>query len=225
MNHRILSFSLFLAVLNAPASSVHAATNGFVLPSFRGSANSEAGYWETFTVPFGSPGNLPDRPGATTGAVLTQQNTNGFLTGSGNLYNPTELSSFTLTDTTPFALGTVVLQARSLGSELDYSAIALNYTDALGAHSLAPQYRLELARSAATGMNVSSLWQWDLRNLGVNDYTITFAAAAPSLSFDSMTLDTWNQFAVVPEPTTIVLGALGASGFLLCRAGKRRRSA
>ena len=66
--------------LTASPANLFAATNGFVVPSFRGSANSESGYWEIFTDPYGAPGNLPDQPGATTDAVLTQSNTNAFLT-------------------------------------------------------------------------------------------------------------------------------------------------
>lgn len=68
------------AAMAAP-TDILAATNGFVVPSLRGSANSEAGYWEVFSVPAGAPGNLPDQPGATTDAVLTQTNSSSFLGG------------------------------------------------------------------------------------------------------------------------------------------------
>ena len=190
------SFALLgaLAVaVSAAHTDVFAATNGFVVPSFRGSAGSESGYWETFTVPYGAPGNLPDQPGATTGAVLTQSNTNAFLTGSGNIYN-LSTSAFTVADSTPFTLGTVVLQTRTVGSELDYNSVSLIYSNDSGAHSLSPSFRYELNRAASQGYSVSSLWQWDLTGLGVTNYSIAFNAAGPSLSFDSMTLDTADQF-------------------------------
>lgn len=52
-----------------------------------GTTHSQAGCWKIFAVAVGQPGNLPDKPGATTSAVLTQADTNAFLTGSGDLYN------------------------------------------------------------------------------------------------------------------------------------------
>jgi len=214
-----------LLVLSALAGGgANAATNGFIVPPFRGSANSEAGYWERFTVAAGAPGNLADGAGATTGAVLTQHSPNGFLTGSGNIYNFTDASAFTLADTTPFTLGTVVLQTRTVGSELDYNSLQLGFTDADGTHQLAPLARVERDRTPGNGDNVSSLWQWDLSGLNVNSYTIAFAAAESSLSFDSLTLDTWNQFSAisVPEPSVLVLGG-GAGLFLLVRARNLRR--
>ena len=184
---------LFFAGMTAP---VLGGTNGFFVPFFRGSANSQAGYWENFSVPIGAPGNLADRPGATTAAVLTQFDTNAFLTGSGNIYNLTGVSVFTLSNSTPFTLGTAVLQARTLGSEIDYDSVMLIYTNGSGQHSIAPLRRVELNRGNQPGLGatVSSLWQWNLSGLNVSSYVISFRAAAASLSFDSLTLDTWNQF-------------------------------
>jgi hypothetical protein len=193
-------FLTFLAVGLTPAVCSQAGTNGFSVPFFRGAPNSEAGYWENLSVAAGPPGNLADRPGSTTGALLTQHQTNAILTSTFNLYNPSDVSDFTLDDSTPFVLGTVVLQARTLGSELDYGSVHLNYSDAAGLHALSPLFRLERDRSAGFGATVSSLWQWDLAGLGITNYSISFKAADSSLSFDSMTLDTWNEFAkAVPE--------------------------
>lgn len=177
------------------ASSLWAGTNGFVVPTFRGTANSESGYWENFTTAVGAPGNPPDQPGATTDAVLTQTNAAGLITGSGNLYC-TDIASFQLTDATPFTKGTVVLQARTQGSELDYASVVLVYSNDLGEHTVAPLFRYELSRVAVPGLGfgVSSLWQWDLSGLGVTNCVIYFKASGPHTSFDSLTLDTGEQF-------------------------------
>jgi hypothetical protein len=141
----------------------------------------------------GAPGNLPDQPGATTSAVLTQTNANAFLTGSGNIYN-LSTSACVLANTTPFVLGTVVLQTRTIGSELDYGSVSLVYSNGSGAHPLAPLFRYELNRAAGQGYSVSSLWQWDLSGLGVATYQVYFNAGGPSLSLDAITLDTAAQF-------------------------------
>jgi hypothetical protein len=190
-----LGWAAVCGALTFGASVTQAGTNGFVVPLFRGAPNTASAYWETFTVPVGAPGNPPDQPGTTTGAVLTQTNANAFLTGSGNIYNLAGISSFMLADETPFELGTVVIQTRTIGSELDYQSISLTYSNASGAHTLAPLFHYELNRSAAQGYSVSSLWQWDLTGLGVSHYTVVFNAGDASLSFDSLTLDTAAQFA------------------------------
>jgi hypothetical protein len=219
----VLNLSIAIAVAFS-ATTLRAGTNNFVVPEFRGTANSEAGYWESFTVAFGAPGNLADKAGATTGAVLTQNgSTASFITGSGNIYDFSEgIQAFQLTDATPFTLGTVVLQTRTLGSEVNYGSVTLTYTDAGGVHSLAPESHLELDRGTTLGASVSSLFQWDLTGLTVNEYSIAFNGADPSVSFDAMTLDTWNQYAlVVPEPSTYAL--LGLGGVMLGWRTLRRR--
>jgi hypothetical protein len=183
---------LVVTALAAPASLI-AATNGFIIPAFRGSANTQAGYWESFLVPVGAPGNLPDQPGATTSAVLIQSDSGAIMAGSGNLYNSDGVSGFTLTNATPFTLGTVILQVRTGGTELDYNSVTMNYTDTNGGrHVLAPLFRYELSRISAgpQGYSVSSLWQWDLTGVTTSNYNISFTAAGSSLSLDSITLDT-----------------------------------
>ncbi len=193
---------LTMLVLWCASTPASAGTNGFLVPPFRGGALAEAGYWETFSVAIGEPGNGPDRAGATTGARLTQSETNAFLTGSGNIYNLSGASEFLLTDETPFELGTVVLQTRTLGSEIDYATVVLSFTDATGTHALAPLPRAELQRGNQPGLGatVSSLWQWNLAGLGVTHYTIRFRASAASMSFDALTLDAGADF--VPLFTT-----------------------
>ena len=206
---KINSSKLVLLIIGIATSSLDllAGTNGFVVPTFRGIANSEFGYWESFTVPFGPPGNLPDQPGASTAATLTQLNTNAFITGSGNLYN-LSTSKFVLADDPSFTLGTVVMQIRTIGSELDYSSVALVYTNASGPQALTPLFRYELNRTAGQGVSVSSLWQWDLTGLGVSHYSILFNAAGGSMSFDSLMLDAADQFApVFPQQPYVLKSA------------------
>ena len=173
-----------------------AGTNGFIVPFFRGTPGSQAGYWESFNTPVGDPGNVPDRPGSTSTALFVQSQTNAFLTGSGNIYNLDGASRFMLKDATPFKLGAVIIQVRSIGGEFDYASPVLTCSNAAGLHVVPPQPRVELNRTSVPGLgtSVSTFWQWDVSTLGITAYEVTFAAAGPSLSFDSLTLDTWEQF-------------------------------
>jgi hypothetical protein len=189
-------------VLFACAFQGHAATNGFIVPPFRGSSQARAGYWETFSAAVGGAGNGADRPGATTAARLWQTDPAAFLTGSGNIYNLDGTSAFVISNTTPFTLGTVVLQTRTLGTELDYASPLLTFTNASGPQAVAPVARVELNRGTQPGLGatVSTLWQWNLTGSNVASYAITFRAAGPSTSFDAMTLDEAASFAPLFHP-------------------------
>jgi len=211
-------------LLVAGALEAGAATNNFVVPGFRGMAESENGYWERFTVAYGAPGNGADQAGSTTGAMVTQVLSPGaFATGSGNIYDPSAAMAFTLADATPFTLGTVVLQIRTLGSELDYGGVRLSYLDGGETRTLAPWYQGELDRGTQLGASISAIWQWDLRGLGVDEYTISFGTPDSSLSLDAITLDTWTGFSAVPEPSGVVLLGVGAG--LLALGTRVRRGA
>jgi hypothetical protein len=147
--------------------------------------------------------------------VLTQDTPGAFLTGTFNIYNMSATpSTFTLSDSTPFTLGTVLLQTYVQGAELNYGGISLNYTDGSGSHSVAPVLFGELSRTTVGLGGVAYFWQWDLSALSITDYTLSFAATGPHASFDAMTLDTSIQFAAVPEPTTAALGLLGGMSLL-----------
>lgn len=200
-----------LAAFDMFAASLFAGTNGFVVPGFRDSAHSEFGYWEVFSAATGTPGNLPDQPGATTGAVLTQLNTNAILTSGGNIYNGTT-GSFSLTDSVDFTLGTVALQARTMGGELDYGSVSLVYSNDSGSQSIPPLFRYETDRTGGAGdAGVSSLWQWDLSGLGVTNYSVIFNASGGGMDFDSLTLDVASQFAPAFAQQPFVLHSVPAN--------------
>lgn len=206
------------------AISVSASTNNFVVPTFRGQPNSELGFWERFTVAYGAPGNAPDQSGSNSGAVVTQVlSPSAFATGSGNLYDPAAPMAFTLQDSTPFVLGTVVLQIRTLGSELAYDDVRLSYLDGGTLQSVEPLSRHELDRGTVLGASVSSLWQWDLQGRGVTEFTLSFGTPDSSLSLDAITVDTWTGFETVPEPSPFGLLVTGGLALTLGTAIRRRR--
>ncbi len=205
-----------VCALLATSSFVSAA---FILPDFRGTANSEYSEWDVFTgansaanypdvaAPH-SPGNNPDNP------TLTNTGASAILTGS-NIYSFSGVITLSLSDTTPYELGTVVYQFQTQGSELDYSSLQLHY----GSESLAPTTTQFLSYVAGTeGVAVQYAAQWDLSGLSITSYTITVSAEGAHASFQAAALDTSNTFTpvVVPEPGMAIFG-LASLGLVLRR--------
>nr|WP_281721252.1 hypothetical protein [Nitrosomonas nitrosa] len=196
MKKLLVAYILAFLLLASFPHSVLGGTNGFIVPPFRASPESHFAKWEVFTKAVGAPGNLPEMSVGAGQAVITQVETNAILTGSGNIYNMVGASEFLVENATPFDMGTVVLQTRTIGSELDYGSVLLTLTNDSGVHVLPPLRRVELDRGSQPGLgaNVASLWQWDLSGKRATSYSIAFRAAGKSLSFDSLTLDTAKEF-------------------------------
>lgn len=199
----------------------HANTAGFTTPDFRGQAGTEFGLWDNpnnFSVPLSSsltaPGNTAN-PGGTTDAVIRQlAGVPGdvIITGggeAGNLYSFGIASQFVLSDANLSVVDTVIFQVRANGSEIDYSGVRLSYDLGAGTQFVTAT-RTETDRTdlGPTGFGVSSKWEFDLTGLDVRDYAISFNASAPSMSLDSVSLDTASA-AVVPEPSTYALALIG----------------
>ena len=197
--------------LACASTAIQASTNAFVVPSFRGAPGSAVAGWENFTVAVGAPGNSPDLPGSTaTTARLIQNQADAFITGTGNIYNQPSASSFTVSYAAGVPLGLVVFQARTVGTELDYSSIALTYS---GGTLTTPQ--VELSRAPFVGQGpgaiVSSEWTWNLTGLNASALSINFIASGPSVSFDSATLDV--QTTPEPGAWALLLAGLAAGCF------------
>src|SRR5262249_41142085 len=97
---------------------------------------------------------------------------------------------FIVSNTVPFVLGQVMFQTRTIGSEIDYTSVRLGYNLGSGTQYASAQ-RVENLRASAgpSGTAVASQWLWNLSGLGISNYWIEFHASAPSMSFDSATLD------------------------------------
>lgn len=196
-----------------------AETNGFTVPAFRGQPGTTFAGWDRFSVALGNPGNKGDLAGSSSIPTLLQLVPGAFIPGSGNIYNGADKSQFEIRYAASEPIGEVVLQVRSVGTELDYDSVKLfAWTESLGAT------RTELDRvsvgppppAPGSGFGVSSLWSWDLTSLDANAFAISFDAAEINLSLDSATLDV----RAVPEPSPIVLGLAGGMALMLLR---RRR--
>lgn len=223
LNRAVLGVGIVTVGVSALANQAF-----FVAPDFRGAGGGAyalyAG-WESFTVPVTSVAtplkNSPDLVGSTGLASLAQYNELASLTGTGNLYNQNGVSSFEVSYAGLGFRGAdkVVLQVRTLGTELNYDSFKLEY----GASSLSGT-RTELERTSfgpppgtpGSGFSVTSSFVWDLPENPTGPLTIKFQAADVSVSFDSANLDV----RLVPEPSTWAL--LGLGGVVLAMAQRRR---
>lgn len=148
------------------------------------------------------------------------------IAGSGNIYSFSKATSFLLTDSTPYITQNVLFQFLTSGTEIDYTTIRLNYDNGGGNVSLFPTFSTALSSGGAGGPfgggTVEYAAQWDLTGLGISSYTISFAGASSSVSFQSASLDTSPAaFAqAIPEPGAGALALLGAMTSLSLR---RRR--
>lgn len=199
---------------------------GFITPAFRGTPDSESALWTTFTSAYAganAPNSVAPGGGVLANATITQTVPGiAFVTGGGNLYSFAGAMAFTLNYTAghPADIGLVMFQTETLGTELDYANVRLNYDLATGPVSLAA-VRDELFRTPLGGFGgnaVGSKWEWDLTGLGIHDFSITFNALSSSLSLDAVALDT----VAVPEPAHAGLLAAGLlTGLILFRRARR----
>lgn len=136
--------------------------------------------------------------------TISQVGADAFIIGpgsTGNIYSFSGVTSFVVSNTTPYALGTAVFQFQTEGTMVDFASIRLNYNG--GSQQLAPtEYLREYAGSASAfgGSGSRIALQWDLTGLGITSYTITFQSLGSSMSFQRAILDTARDYAeVVPQ--------------------------
>lgn len=208
MNQTQINSLVLAAVLSAP--SLLAGTNGFYVPSFRGASGTDVSGWDRFTSG-ATIANLPDLLGSTTAtrATLTQLDPIGAVLGSGNLYVGFGTGNFNIAYNNSKPIAEINLQIRTLGTEMDYSGLRLNFTGAQGAVSLPASGRIlneTLAQPA--GKNISIDYTWTLSDPTVKAFNVTFKSSGEHLSLDAVTLDVRSQGAV-PEPAAWALACLG----------------
>ncbi len=224
---------LVIFLLSSSVASAEFLYSGYLVPSFDGQPDTEYSAWEVFyaanqginypdfAAPNGSfqsasaagfsppAGSDPADPWAfwNVNNPTIQQNTNAaFIIGAGvtgNIYSFSAATDFTLSDSTPYALGTVVFQFQAEGALVDFEQIRLIYHDGIGEVSLSPdEYIREYRNSSSSfgGVGNRNALQWDLSGLGVSDYRIEWAAEGSSMSFQQVSLDTAATYSSeVPE--------------------------
>lgn len=208
-----------------------AAQAAFVLPSWaRLGANTTYQGWDVFTSPAG-----PNAPNTPTPAIVdaapfntygtanvTESSGTSFVTSGGNIYSPT--SAITVQTTIPNpGLGAgyyteFLLQFRTQGNEFDFSTLTIN---GVAANTLPGFLVTELIRTPLGGFggNLVDTAVTVAVPGNASLYTIGFASAASSTSFDRLSVDTATLVGAVPvpEPASLALVGLGAVALMARR--------
>lgn len=151
-----------------------------------------------FTPPANSSPSNPLAFWSTQNPTITQTGTNtAFIIGpdtTGNIYSFSAPLSYALADTTPYKLGTVLLQFQTDGSLTDFSSLKLQYTNTSGQLvSLSPVETLreyEVSGSPFGGVTNRAALQWNLAGLNITSYQIVWSTVSASNSLQLVSLDT-----------------------------------
>lgn len=210
-----ISVAALAAAILTP--SLSAGTNGFYAPYFRGVAGTDVAGWDRFTSGY-NVANQPDMSGSNTGtrATLTQLDPVGAVLGSGNIYvGVGGTGNFSLRYTGLEPIAQISFQVRTLGTEIDYSGLRLNYVSADKPFSIGgtPTTLAISPSQGFPGNNISLAYTWLLTDPGVKDFTLDFKATGEHLSLDAITLDVMPS--TVPEPGTWALAGLGLAAWAM----------
>jgi hypothetical protein len=149
-------------------------------------------------------------------ATLTQLDPVGAVLGSGNIYvGVGGAGNFKLNYSGLQPIAQISFQIRTLGTEIDYSGLRLNYISQDKPVSLegTPTTLAVSPSQGFPGNNISLAYSWNISDPGVNDFNLTFKATGEHLSLDAMTLDVMPT--TVPEPGTWALAGLGLAAWAL----------
>lgn len=196
---RWMSGVLVGLTLGMTASALHA---DFVAPATwsRGQVSTTYQEWDRFTVPAGP--NAPDvgvfNPNGT--PSVADASGMSLVTGSGNIYSPTaalHIDVFVPDYATPGAVATVILQTRTIGTELDAATLNVG--------GLAPVDQGELLRApfgGPGGFVVENWFKFHLPTSGPS-FTVEFAALGSSMSLDRLAVDSITAGDYLPEPNPV----------------------
>jgi hypothetical protein len=189
----------------AANAQTEATLANFFSPSFRGVAGSESAVWsDSFTNAYNGPNQAAtNAPGgfAVANASVTQTTIGAFLIGSpsGDIYSFSSTNTFVLnysvTNPTAYSngIGSIVFQAETDGSELDYSSVVIVYTNCSGTQ-IVPATRNEIYRSTGDSpfgptSDVVSEWQWPGLPEGISSFAIIFNGSDTSVALEQVIFD------------------------------------
>lgn len=188
-----MSIQRFSAVFALVAISAVASAQGeftaAVTPTFRGTPCTEYAGWNVFTSAYNG-ANVPDLASTTSGAGLTQLLPGAILTSTGNIYHPSQPSTFRLEDTVAIDVHEVVLQTATFGNPRNQGSFILSFVDAnQQSVVLAPT---ELVVLVSVPLASEELFlRWDLSSFAdtILTYRIDWVSSAPNSSLATVLLD------------------------------------
>lgn len=215
----MLSFSMtrsmFLTAVTGLAVSLQAQA-AFLVPDFRGEANTTYQQWNFFNA---STGATPDVGVSNPNGTPTVSSALGGVMGSGNLYAFGAIDTITvdvpLADL-PGYLTKVIVQTRTQGSEILYGGISID--------GESPVDSEELSRTPLSGGFGGDLVDYYFEFLLPTNgsFTLSFNGDA-HMSFDALVIDTLAVEAV-PEAGSLVMASMVAAGFGGLYLRKRRKA-
>ena len=189
----------------------------FIVPAWRGAANTEHAEWDEFTVAYdaatppatNAPDVAADTPSSDASIFCTTPS--AFLTSSKNIYSFSSATSFQLDDSAQYDIETVLLQVATLGNSLDADSVFIVAIDENGDPYLAnPTSAFAVDVSALPtgpqtgGFDTVWAFQWDFSAhpipTGQGPISILFNSVSPHMSLDKVSLDTSASFEVVRPP-------------------------
>ncbi|MEM1228428.1 MAG: hypothetical protein AAGJ40_22275 [Planctomycetota bacterium] len=152
--------------------------------------------WDVLTVPVGDPGNFPDIDfvGSGFNSVLKQTVPTAFITSSGNIYSFADQTDFDVTVDTSDLSGSrtrVVVQWRTLGSEVDYDGVNIG--------GVAPTY-VEFLSVNGPQNETEYLALWDFDAAPESSYLVEFMASGSSMSLAAFQADAYAQNIEFADP-------------------------
>jgi PEP-CTERM motif len=250
INSTLCAMTLPLLIASA-AHAQEASPGSFYTPAYRGQTGTESAFWNDasaaadsgFTNATGINNATYVAPGGSTlaNASVTQTTPGAFIipgqdgTGnSGDIYSFSSINTFVLNYTVsspanfPNGVGNVIFQTETLGSELDYSSVVLNYTLAGGAQETLSATANELSNggSAQGGSDVLTEWEWNLPAADdVTSFSIDFNGSGTSVGLERTMLDVAPfDVAPVPEPGSLALFGMAGMGLLIWMRRSHRQS-
>lgn len=228
--------AILLVSLTALASNAALASVAFQDPNSaawggwtRGDENTSFAHWDHIGGP-GTTDTVDSTPDGgnegTTSAVLTPNNAGAFVTGSGaggNIYSFSDTPDFTVAVAPDYAggEGTLALQVKVLGTDLDLNSVTLG--------GEAWDSNETLFSGDATGpfggADNEYLFVWDNISLS-SPVEVDFMATGSSMSLDEVAVDfsTIDPPAPVPLPAGVWLFLSGLSGLAFKSKRKEKSS-
>jgi hypothetical protein len=230
----------FLLASAAHATSLGISSDPMGAAWDRGDADTAFGSWDTFSsysfsnLAANSGGGFTilglnqsitttGNPGADQGAGI--YNTfSGFsgTPGTDLIYNGARNTNFSVTGTTPFAIKGFTLQVKQAVTQASLGGLVLPTLNGIAADGFTTDSGTGDTTSSTGDYSVTT-WYWgdSLAATTITDFTVAIAPTSTRTAFDGFVVDA-GPVAAVPEPGTIALLTLAATGGLLLL--RRRRA-